>query len=98
MNLYESQWVFITRYTQFTERSNEFTNGNMIMEDDSETIEMTIDRAKEVVNGQIVNMIGLNNDLQKVFRELTKALNAIEGYEDYFKADLTNIETMLGEG
>tara|TARA_B100001996_G_C18668965_1_gene595960 strand:- start:2811 stop:3110 length:300 start_codon:yes stop_codon:yes gene_type:complete len=95
MDLNNKDWGFITRYTEFSTRSSEFGQNK----DDNldEPIEYTVERAKEALSGQIINLIGLNQDLQKVFKELGHSINAIEGYEDYFKADLTNVKTMLGE-
>ena len=95
MQINEKDWVFITRYTEFTNRSNEF--GAQPNESNDEPVEYTVERAKEALSSQIINLIGLNQDLQKVFRELNTSMNAVDGYEEYLKADLTNIETMLGE-
>ena len=87
---YKVNWVFVTRYTQDQVR-------NPKNEDIDEHIEETIERAKEVLSGSIVNMIGLNQDLQKVFKQLGSALNTIEMYDDWIGSDKTNVETLLGE-
>lgn len=87
---YKINWVFITRYTQ-----NQIRQPNI--DEADEEIEMTVERAKEVLNGSIVNMIGLNQDLKKVFKELNKALNSIEMYDQWMGSDKTNVETLLGE-
>ena len=87
---YKVNWVFVTRYTQDQVR-------NPKNEDIDEHIEETIERAKEVLSGSIVNMIGLNQDLQKVFKQLGSALNTIEMYDDWMGSDKTNVETLLGE-
>lgn len=87
---YKVNWVFVTRYTQDQVRSPK-------NEDIDEHIEETIERAKEVLSGSIVNMIGLNQDLQKVFKQLGSALNTIEMYDDWMGSDKTNVETLLGE-
>ena len=87
---YKVHWVFVTRYTQDQVRNPELT-------ETSEHIEETIERAKEVLNGSIVNMIGLNQDLQKVFKQLGSALNTIEMYDDWMGSDKTNVETLLGD-
>ena len=42
-------------------------------------------------------MIGLNQDLQKVFKQLGSALNTIEMYDDWMESDITNVETLLGD-
>ena len=87
---YKVNWVFVTRYTQDQVR-------NPKNEDIDEHIEETIERAKEVLSGSIVNVIGLNQDLQKVFKQLGSALNTIEMYDDWMGSDKTNVETLLGE-
>ena len=87
---YKVNWVFVTRYTQDQVRNHK-------NEDIDEHIEETIERAKEVLSGSIVNMIGLNQDLQKVFKQLGSALNTIEMYDDWMGSDKTNVETLLGE-
>ena len=88
---YKINWVFVTRYTQ-----DQVRNPKNI-EDMDEHIEETIERAKEVLSGSIVNMIGLNQDLQKVFKQLGSALNTIEMYDDWMGSDKTNVETLLGD-
>lgn len=88
---YKINWVFVTRYTQDQVRSPKN------IEDMDEHIEETIERAKEVLSGSIVNMIGLNQDLQKVFKQLGSALNTIEMYDDWMGSDKTNVETLLGD-
>lgn len=88
---YEESWVFITRYTQSLPKRIENK------ENEDELIEDTIERAKEVLSGSIVNMIGLNQDLQKVFKELSTALNAVDAYNEWLSTDKTNVETLLGE-
>ena len=87
---YKVNWAFITRYTQELHRSPN-------LEETDEQIEETIERAKEVLSGSIVNMIGLNQDLQKVFKQLGSALNTIEMYDDWMESDTTNVETLLGD-
>ena len=87
---YKVNWVFVTRYTQEQNRSPK-------IDETDEHIEETIERAKEVLSGSIVNMIGLNQDLQKVFKKLGSALNTIEMYDDWMGSDKTNVETLLGE-
>ena len=87
---YKINWVFITRYTQ-----DQIRQPNV--DEVDEEIEITVERAKEVLNGSIVNMIGLNQDLKKVFKQLNKALNSIEMYDQWMGSDKTNVETLLGE-
>ena len=87
---YDVQWVFITRYTQDQIRKPK----SLEIE---ENIEDTVERAKEILSGSIVNMIGLNQDLQKVFKQLGSALNTIEMYDEWIESDKTNVETLLGE-
>tara|TARA_Y100001937_G_C6962948_1_gene259719 strand:+ start:206 stop:514 length:309 start_codon:yes stop_codon:yes gene_type:complete len=87
---YKVHWVFVTRYTQ-----DQVRNPQEIETD--EHIEETIQRAKDVLSGSIVNMIGLNQDLQKVFKQLGSALNTIEMYDDWMGSDKTNVETLLGD-
>jgi hypothetical protein len=87
---YKINWVFITRYTQDQIRQPNINEAD-------EEIEITVERAKEVLNGSIVNMIGLNQDLKKVFKQLNKALNSIEMYDQWMGSDKTNVETLLGE-
>lgn len=87
---YKVDWVFITRYTQDQVRKPKF-------EDTDESIETTVERAKEILSGSIVNMIGLNQDLQKVFKQLNNALNTIEMYDDWMESDITNVKTLLGD-
>ena len=87
---YKVHWVFVTRYTQ-----DQVRNPKEIETD--EHIEETIQRAKDVLSGSIVNMIGLNQDLQKVFKQLGSALNTIEMYDDWMGSDKTNVETLLGD-
>lgn len=86
---YKVDWVFITRYTQDQVRKKEVET--------DERIEETVERAKDILNGSIINMIGLNQDLQKVFKQLSKALNTINIYDEWMGSDKTNIETLLGE-
>lgn len=86
---YKVDWVFITRYTQDQVRKKEVET--------DEHIEETVERAKDILNGSIINMIGLNQDLQKVFKQLSKALNTINIYDEWMGSDKTNIETLLGE-
>ena len=88
---YKVNWVFVTRYTQDQIREPQR------LDEVDEHIEETIERAKEVLSGSIVNMIGLNQDLQKVFKQLGSALNTIEMYDDWMGSDKTNVETLLGE-
>lgn len=87
---YKINWVFITRYTQDQIRQPS-------VDEVDEGIEITVERAKEVLNGSIVNMIGLNQDLKKVFKQLNKALSSIEMYDQWMGSDKTNVETLLGE-
>ena len=87
---YKVDWVFITRYTQDQVRKP-------INLDEDEQIEETVQRAKEILSGSIINMIGLNQDLQKVFKELNKAINTINIYDEWMGSDKTNVETLLGE-
>ena len=87
---YKVNWVFVTRYTQDQVRNEK-------IEEVNEHIEETIERAKEVLSGSIVNMIGLNQDLQKVFKQLSGALNTIEMYYDWMESDKTTVETLLGD-
>ncbi|OUW68856.1 MAG: hypothetical protein CBD62_01155 [Candidatus Pelagibacter sp. TMED202] len=87
---YKVNWVFVTRYTQDQVRNEK-------IEEVNEHIEETIERAKEVLSGSIVNMIGLNQDLQKVFKQLSGALNTIEMYDDWMESDKTTVETLLGD-
>ncbi len=87
---YEIEWVFITRYTQDQVRKPRIIETN-------ENIEETVERAKDILNGSIVNMIGLNQDLQKVFKQLNNALNTIDMYDEWIETDKTNVETLFGE-
>jgi len=87
---YEIEWVFITRYTQDQVRRPRNIETN-------ENIEETVERAKEILSGSIVNMIGLNQDLQKIFKELNQALNTIDIYDEWMGSDKTNVDTLLGE-
>lgn len=87
---YEIEWVFITRYTQDQVRRPRNIETN-------ENIEETVERAKDILNGSIVNMIGLNQDLQKVFKQLNSALSTIDMYDEWIKADKTNVETLFGD-
>ena len=87
---YKIDWGFITRYTQDQVRKPKAY-------DVEENIETTVERAKEILSGSIVNMIGLNQDLQKVFKQLNNALNTIEMYDDFMESDMTNVQTLLGE-
>jgi len=87
---YEIEWVFITRYTQDQVRKPRQIETN-------ENIEETVERAKDILNGSIVNMIGLNQDLQKVFKQLNNALNTIDMYDEWIETDKTNVETLFGE-
>lgn len=87
---YEIEWVFITRYTQDQVRKPRIMETN-------ENIEETVERAKDILNGSIVNMIGLNQDLQKVFKQLNNALNTIDMYDEWIETDKTNVETLFGE-
>jgi hypothetical protein len=87
---YEIEWVFITRYTQDQVRRPRNIETN-------ENIEETVERAKDILNGSIVNMIGLNQDLQKVFKQLNSALSTIDMYDEWIEADKTNVETLFGD-
>lgn len=93
MDIYETQWVFITRFSEDLKRSF----SSIPVEDELEPIEETVDRAKDAIAGGIVNLIGLNQDLQKVFKELNRSMNAIEGYEGFLKSDMTDLQSMFGE-
>jgi hypothetical protein len=42
-------------------------------------------------------MIGLNQDLQKVFKQLNSALSTIDMYDEWIEADKTNVETLFGD-
>tara|TARA_B100001996_G_C18645205_1_gene587111 strand:- start:1061 stop:1351 length:291 start_codon:yes stop_codon:yes gene_type:complete len=88
---YKISWVFITRYTQDQPKRTQ------LFEDDAEDIQDTVERAKEILSGSIVNMIGLNQDMQKVFKQLNTALNAIDIYDEWMGSDKTNVETLLGD-
>ena len=87
---YKIAWTFITRYTQDQIRKQK-------IDDYEENLEETVERAKEILSGSIVNMIGLNQDLQKIFKELNQALNTIDIYDEWMGSDKTNVDTLLGE-
>ena len=73
---YKIDWVFITRYTQDQIRKPKAF-------EIEENIEETVERAKEILSGSIVNMIGLNQDLQKVSLESFRSKLGVVLQDDF---------------